>query len=505
VTTALDPAIAAFVDRIDPRPTGHLIDPVGWMRERLRGFWWSKQIEIAESVRDHPRTAVHSAHDLGKSKIGADIACWWVDSHPVGDALVVWTAPTYDQVHGILGEEIRKDHRTAGLQGKVTLSDFWTIGDVLVGQGRKPSDHNPHGFQGRHKRWVLAIIDEACGVAAQMWNAVEAITTNQDCRILAIGNPDDPNTEFEKVCRPGSGWNVIHLDGLESPNLTGEPVPEWLSPLLLDPAWVEDKKRRWGEDSPIYRSKARGLFSEDAKATVVPASWVARCRIGRDYHNRDLETRGQGVELGVDVGAGGDETVIAAKLGPLVKIVLRDRNPDTMRTTGLVVNAIRDLRPWRVKLDVIGIGKGVVDRLNEMKADGHPDLQDVTIVGVNVGERSSHPERFVNLRSQIWWDVARELSEHGGWDLSEIDDDTAAELVAPAYTFDSSGRIRVEPKDLTREKLGHSPDSADAVNLAAYSPASGETASLSTLPPSQGTVVRRGDLVLRGRQYIDRE
>jgi hypothetical protein len=55
-------------------------------------------------------------------------------------------------------------------------------------------------------------------------DAVEAITTNMDCRILAIGNPDDPSTEFANVCKPGSGWSVIQINGLETPNFTPEAV-----------------------------------------------------------------------------------------------------------------------------------------------------------------------------------------------------------------------------------------------------------------------------------------
>jgi len=154
---------------------------------------------------------------------------------------------------------------------------------------------------------------------------------------------------------------------------------------------------------------------------------------------------------------------------------------------------------------VIGIGKGVVDRLREMKADGHPDLEGVEIHGVNVGERSSQPERFVNLRAELWWDVGRVLSEEGGWDLHLMDDDLAAALSSPTYTFDSAGRIRVQPKDETREAIGRSPDDADALLLAFHHPAVGDAGSVSTIPPGENVVVERGDLRLVGRKYLDKE
>lgn len=51
----------------EPAPVSpYLNDPVGWVRDTLGETLWSKQREIAESVRDHRRTAVKSCHDAGK-------------------------------------------------------------------------------------------------------------------------------------------------------------------------------------------------------------------------------------------------------------------------------------------------------------------------------------------------------------------------------------------------------------------------------------------------------
>ena len=42
------------------------------------------------------------------------------------------------------------------------------------------------------------------------------------------------------------------------------------------------------------------------------------------------------------------------------------------------------------------------------------------------------------------------LSEEGRWDLSQMDDSTVAQLCAPRWAPDSSGRIKVERKDDTK-------------------------------------------------------
>src|SRR5262249_50646982 len=158
---------------------------------------------------------------------------------------------------------------------RVLQSDEWKLDDgTLVGWGRKPADTDQHGFQGIHRRYVLVLLDEACGIPEQLWTAVEAITTGADCRILAIGNPDDPNTEFGKVCNPGSGWNTIRISGFDTPNFTDEPFPDALRPLMLSPEWVEDKRLRWGETSPRYIAKVLGEFPEIGDDTLISPRWI---------------------------------------------------------------------------------------------------------------------------------------------------------------------------------------------------------------------------------------
>ncbi len=457
----VDP-LALLAERLDPTPNPYRADPVGWVRDRMDGFLWSKQQEIAESLVHHRRVAVHSSHGIGKSFSVAQLAAWWIDIHPPGEAIVVSTAPTYKQVHVVLWEEIRAAHRRANLRGQVTLDDEWKIDKILVGFGRKPADHDEHAFQGIHRRYVLAILDEACGIPAQLWTAAEAITTNEHCRIIAIGNPDDPSAEFAKVCRPGSGWHVIHVSTFDTPNFTGEPVPDTLRDLLPSRQWADDALRRWGEQSPLYQSKVLGQFPANPTDTVVPLAWAEACRTLDDPIPDDGT-----VALGVDIGAGGDETVICARFGARAEIIDRNQSRDPMEVTGRIVQAIHATGATDVKIDVIGWGWGVWGRLVELGVEG---VHGATVHAVNVGESSFDPIRFPLLRDQLWWEVGRELSEQRAWDLSNIDDDTIAQLTAPKYKLDSRGRVKVEPKADTKERLGRSPDDADALLLAFYHP-----------------------------------
>lgn len=440
----------------------HRLDPVAWGHDRLDEVWWSAQKAVAWSVVNNRRTAVKSCHDVGKSFIAARVVAWWIDNHDPGEAFVVTSAPTFQQVRGILWREIGQAHRKGRLAGRVNLTE-WFVGPQLVGFGRKPSDTDPTAFQGIHAKYVLVVLDEACGIPQSLWDAASTLVTNDHSRILAIGNPDDPQSHFARVCAM-DGWNVIGISALDSPNFTGEEVPTAVRDVLISPTWVEEKRIEWGENSPIYTSKVLGEFPEDSSDGIVPYSWAASCRTPRPAAGPQADD----VQLGVDIGAGGDETVIRERKGMKAGRTWRFRHGDAMRSVGEIVQVILETGATKAAVDVIGVGYGVHGRLVEVCRERAIKCE---VIGVNVGERARQPQRFANLKAEIWWEVGRELSRSQGWDLCDVDDQTIAEMTAHRYTFDSSGRIRVESKDDVRARIDRSPDNADALLLAFYRPA----------------------------------
>jgi hypothetical protein len=133
----------------------------------------------------------------------------------------------------------------------------------------------------------------------------------------------------------------------------------------------------------------------------------------------------------------------------------------------LVLRAIRESGATAVKIDSIGVGFGVIGELRNAASRGEHSAR---IIGVNVSENPRDKKKFANLRAEMWWTIGRELSAQGGWDLSRMDngDITAAQLLVPRWELDTKGRIIVEPKDKIRERIGRSPDNADALLLAYF-------------------------------------
>ena len=127
-----------------------------------------------------------------------------------------------------------------------------------------------------------------------------------------------------------------------------------------------------------------------------------------------------------------------------------------MATVGRVVEAVRRHRPVAVRVDAIGIGAGVVDRLRELGVAG--------VAGINVSERARNPEQFLNLRAELF-DGLRQRFQEGRIRIPD-DPDLIAELSALRYSFSSSGQVRLESKDELRARGITSPDRADALMLA---------------------------------------
>lgn len=449
------------------------VDPESWCEQKLGDVVWSGQRRILRSVRDHRRTAAKTCHEVGKSFIAGRVAAWWIDSHKAGEAFVVTTAPTGQQVKVILWKEIGRAHTHGKLIGRVNQTE-WIVEvegkEEVIAFGRKPSDYSPTAFQGIHAPFVLVIVDEANGVSG-LWEAIDSVIANDNSKILAIGNPDVPTGEFYEACKPGSGWNVVQISAFDSPNFTGEPMPKTVLDQLIGSTYVEEKRRKWAphwrwnaqhtkctpppgskpeDTNPLWQSKVLGEFpTVQGDKSLIPLTWI------RAAQERTLSPKGMHT-LGLDVGGGGDSNVIAEAHGPVVRIVHEDRNPDTMETCGLLIETLRSTGAEVARVDVIGIGRGVVDRAREQN---HP------VIGINVGEAADDSDSYENLRAEDWWYV-RERFEAGDIDIDPEDEDLAAELSSIRFERTSRGKIKVESKKDAKARGVPSPNRADALMLA---------------------------------------
>lgn len=467
--------------------------PVLWTEERAKGEVWSIPRKIMESVVTHRHTAVPACHQIGKSWLAARIAVWWIDSHPPGSAFVVTTAPSSKQVKAVLWKEIRRTWNIANLNGRLNQTEWW-LNDELIAMGRKPSDYDPTAFQGIHAKHCLVILDEGCGIPEQIYLAAESLAANEFSRILVIGNPDDPDSYFCKVCQPGSGWNVIPVSAYDTPNFTGEEVSQDVKDVLISSIYVDYMKIAVGEDSPVFLSKVLGQFPTNKTDGVIPLSFIRNCQDEDEYENASGDDR-YPVEVGIDVGAGGDETSLRVRFGKFVGPFVERKTPTALEAFDLVVPFLMEHKPSRIKIDIIGVGWGLLGLIQQAVirstiaklSTGKTGYSDErtgewidlsflnphmdTVLPVNVGMRSTDPERFPRLRDQMWWEIGRLLSQDCGWNLYGLDEETVGQLVSPTWQIDTSNRHKIESKQETIKRTKRaSPNKADALLLAFCNP-----------------------------------
>jgi hypothetical protein len=446
---------------------------------------WSKQREVCRSVVENKVTLVPSCHAAGKTFLAATIGSWWIAGAPPGERIVISTAPTDRQVEGLLWQEFAKAHARYGLPGSIA-GTRWHIGPtgsrLLVGFGAKPQDLTDieqamQRFSGYHRpEGVLFILDEATGIPAWLWTAGDTITTSDHDRVLAIGNPDDPSSEFAKRCdastgsvkQPGQRYTVraksgralaevIPIDAFRTPNLSGEAVPEYIRKQLISRATVETWGETWGTDNPLYVSKVRGLFPDRSSHNVIGPALIRRAW-AIDLPGLEVGCYGLDVARSVH----GDESALYRDRDGQIRRVWVGREADSTNLASIVLRATRLAPSAPVSVDTDGVGGPVHDLIRR----GLPDigLEGRRTISFSVNASPHNPRDFDTRRSEVWWQARTEL-ERGLWDLDEEDDELAAQLMAPRWA-PKMGVIHVETKPELAARGVHSPDRADAAIIA---------------------------------------
>lgn len=478
-----------------------LRDPAGWVELALGGWVSAQQRQLMETVRDHPKVVVPAAHSVGKSKTAARLSCWWIDAHPPGSALVVTSAPTFRQVRAVVWREIRREHRAGRLDGRMNQVEWVSRDGDICAFGAKPSDYDPAAWQGFHAQFVLVVLDEAAGVAAELWDQAERLTTGPQHRLLAIGNPDYQGSYFHSMTSE-PGWHTVTLSALDSPAFTDEEPPEDVAMSLVSKTWVDERAERFGIGSPTWMRQVSGEFPPQREGGIIPRPWLTQCAHPDTFDRavnilyvrptkvpvlwgRNMER----VQLGVDVaGGGGDMTVIRERRGLTLGRRWQIDSDDSEKIVDLVIDAATNTGASMIVVDSIGVGFGVLGslrrRLTSVPEMGSGKTLEVRVEGFNAAEAADpSPEQtwpsFANKRAQLWW-MGRELSRQRLWDTTLIfydtagrvlrDDLTADDLCAPLWE-EKKGLVVVESKDDVRAEIKRSPDDGDAALLAYWQPA----------------------------------
>lgn len=223
-------------------------------------------------------------------------------------------------------------------------------------------------------------------------------------------------------------------------------------------AWRRNKLSDFDGD---YAQKCKGFSQEypftdeeaflnsitDTFITVEPVQAARKAHVESDT----------ALVIGVDPARGGqDKSAIIRRRGRLAYKGETFQGLDTMQLVGKVKDIIDKERPSKVFIDCIGIGAGVVDRLNEMGYE--------CVIGVNVARAANNPDQFKNLRAELWSEMRDWLNQDMPVQIPD-DPELQKELCGLGYDYNSSGRLYIESKKDAKKRGMNSPDKADSLML----------------------------------------
>lgn len=162
--------------------------------------------------------------------------------------------------------------------------------------------------------------------------------------------------------------------------------------------------------------------------------------------------------VGVDIARfGDDKTVLCYRRGRWCFKIEELEKLSTVDVANKITNVIQELKPARVFLDMGNNGAGVYDILVDR------GFQKV-VRGVNFGGKAINDDRYFNKRAEMWALANEWLKSDAPVQLVD-NDELLDDLCSVSKAYDNKGRLQLESKDKVKERIGRSPDKADAFVL----------------------------------------
>lgn len=373
-------------------------------------------------IGDHPKAAAVSiTADNLKDNLWSEMSKW-MDRSDLLKFLFEWTHTRI----------FSKDHPSTWFMSARSFSKSANAEEV----GRTLS--------GLHSKYILYVIDESGDIPPSIIKSAEqGLSTGPIFgKILQAGNPTSHDGMlYAAATKLRTQWHIIRI--------TGDPDDPIRSP-RIDIEWAKDQIKNYGRDNPWVKAFILGQFPDAAINTLLSLDEVLAAST-RGLRLQDYEHAQK--RLGIDVARfGTDRTCIFPRQG------LRAFKPHIMmgaRSNEIAARIAMAKAKWGSELEFVdgtgGFGSGVVDSLIQA---GHSP-QEIHFSGKPIDSA------YLNRRAEMWFRMANWIKRGG---CIPKDNELIRELTAPQYTF-QNGKFQLEPKEQIKERLGFSPDLADALAL----------------------------------------
>ncbi len=418
------------------------------LRAWQRRFLQRLKERLATGDRRLVEIHLRTCHGAGKTFVVAIIVLWIVATRPQSRTLTLaqgWAGvenllwPEISRIYfGSLLRDLKfgrmlktKFQATRTVNGVVQDADGWY---AIGGASDKPEN-----LEGHHSPvCALRVVDEAKAVEDGTFTSTDGMLDAPENFDIWISTPSIRTGKFYDRDVNGDAdviREVVTIEDLVADKVSGK--LKWREKALRDYK---------GPDSPEYKARAMAEYMDDAEGALFPLAWIDRAMAHTWTVDGPL-IAGFDVAGSVD----GDESVVAVAAGrdpearAEVKSVTAWRERDTMLSKGRARVAANGAK---LRVDSIGLGKGVLDSL---RADGYP------VEEYRASDRAHDHERFANRKAEDAWSLRTRLE--AGLVRLPADIKLKSQLAAMKYKPLQSGKFHVvDPSD--------SPDYADAVIIA---------------------------------------
>lgn len=413
------------------------------------------------------RISIASGHGIGKSAVLSWLILWYLFCFK--DAQVPCTAPTSEQMHDVLWKELAIWLNK--MPKEICALYDWSAGYLRIkespetwfARARTARKENPEALAGIHGDFVMILVDEASGVANEIFRPAEGAMTNENILIVLISNPTrNLGYFFETHHADKLNWQCLSFSSEQSP--------------IVEYGYCERIAEKYGIDSDEFRFMVKGQFPKED--TIDDKGYVPLLVSADLKYTTDEKFSGNKF-LGIDPsGEGSNKTVWVLRDNFKAKIVAVEdvsNGKGIAQKTATLIDfyGMKKVRrnpdaemPFydNIVIDSFGIG---VDAIKELAVAGY------NVNAQNVGElpyqekpqlslnEEEEKKLFLNKRAMIydrlknWLRSGGELVQHSNWQ----------QLLQIKYTRTLAGKKKIMSKEEMR-KLGiQSPDAADALAL----------------------------------------
>ena len=462
MSSHLDKALARDMGKLAANPLKWVMYSYDWNHGILDGFtgpddWQAEFLdELGFNIRKNGFDGVHavpptqmatsSGHGIGKSALCAWLCGFLMSTRPYCNGVI--TANTHSQLRTKTWSEVQRwaSHCVTGHWFDFLTSsslrmyhkenkNLWKIDGITCVK------ENSESFAGLHaaSSSPFYIYDEASAIPDIIYQVSEGGLTDGEPFWFVFGNPTQPSGRFfECFNRQKHRWITRQIDSRSVKITNKQKIKEW-----------EDD---WGEDSDFFRVRVRGVFPRSGSSQMISADNVHKAT-KRELRFEEFKTFPR--LLGVDVARfGEDESVIARRQGGMVFPQDCFRKLDTMELASRVAEQISKYKIDACFIDGVGIGAGVIDRLNSL---GHKGV----VIDVQASGASAD-KKYGNKTTECWGLM-------GEWFKREAqipnDNELISQLTSRQYGFNIREQIQLEKKSDAKKRGLSSPDRADALAL----------------------------------------